>query len=198
MRQFLRVMAVVAVVPCASATALRAQVAPRTGRDLLQVMQDAYGGRWFTSLTFTQRTTTRTASGTDTVATWYESLRYTEARGAQLRIDTGDPSAGNGVLYSADSICPGARFLAHTPPLLLALQRYHLRRPDLFHRQLEQRPELPADVASSTVSVSASAMSGVPGRPASHTTSFGRPALGLVVTRPDRNSTRTAEKRLRV
>lgn len=104
MRQFLRLMAVVALVPCASATALSAQVAPRTGRDLLQVMQDAYGGRWFTSLTFTQRTTTRTATGTDTVATWYESLRYTEARGTQLRIDTGDPSAGNGVLYSADSI----------------------------------------------------------------------------------------------
>ena len=76
---------------------------PATGRDLLLAMRDAYGDRWFTSLTFTQKTTKRAADGTETIAIWYESLRYTAAKGAELRIDIGDPRAGNGVLYTADS-----------------------------------------------------------------------------------------------
>jgi hypothetical protein len=66
-------------------------------------MHDAYAGRWFTSLTFVQLTTRRTADGRDTVATWYESLRSTDGAATQLRIDVGPPSAGNGVLYTADS-----------------------------------------------------------------------------------------------
>lgn len=82
----------------------RAQVAPATGLDLLRQMHDAYRGRWFTTLTFTQTTTRRGADGAETVATWYESLRHSDARGTQLRIDIGAPSAGNGVLYSADSL----------------------------------------------------------------------------------------------
>ena len=86
------------------AHAARGQSMPATGRDLLQTMRDAYASTWFTSLTFTQKTTTRGADGAETVATWYESLRYTDASGTQLRIDTGEPSAGNGVLYSADPI----------------------------------------------------------------------------------------------
>jgi hypothetical protein len=80
------------------------QGVPLTGRDLLQRMHDAYRGRWYTSLTFTQKTTARGADGTETVTTWYESVRHTDASGTQLRIDIGDPVAGNGVLYSADSL----------------------------------------------------------------------------------------------
>jgi hypothetical protein len=67
-------------------------------------MRDAYPRGWFNTLTFTQKTTTRAADGTEKVATWYEALRYTETKGAELRIDTGEPSAGNGVLYTADSV----------------------------------------------------------------------------------------------
>jgi hypothetical protein len=37
------------------------------------------------------------------VATWFESLRHTDAHGTQLRIDIGAPSLGNGMLYTADS-----------------------------------------------------------------------------------------------
>ncbi len=88
----------------AAASTVRAQVAPATGLDLLQQMRDAYRGRWFTTLTFTQTTTRHRADGSDTVSTWYESLRYSDATGTRLRIDVGDPSAGNGVLYSADSL----------------------------------------------------------------------------------------------
>lgn len=81
-----------------------AQKNPTAGRDLLQVMRNAYGNRWFKTLVFTQATTTRDSTGKERVATWYESLRYTDATGTQLRIDTGEPSAGNGVLYSPDSL----------------------------------------------------------------------------------------------
>lgn len=89
---------------CAFPGAARAQGAPATGLDLLRTMHDAYRGKWYTSLTFTQQTTQRRPDGTDTVSTWYESLRQTEAKGTELRIDRGDPAAGNGALYSADSL----------------------------------------------------------------------------------------------
>lgn len=74
-----------------------------SGVSVLQQMHDAYAGRWYSSLTFTQRTTSRGRDGAEQVGTWYESLRYTPPTGTQLRIDTGDPAAGNGALYSGDS-----------------------------------------------------------------------------------------------
>lgn len=82
----------------------RAPRIPATGLELLRAMRDAYAGKWYTTLTFTQKTTQRRPDGTDTVTTWYESVRYTDARGTQLRIDVGNPAAGNGVLYTADSL----------------------------------------------------------------------------------------------
>jgi hypothetical protein len=81
-----------------------AQPAPQTGRDLLERMHAAYLGRWYTSLTFTQKTTTHDADGAEKISTWYESVRYTEKAGTQLRIDVGDPAVGNGVLYTPDSL----------------------------------------------------------------------------------------------
>lgn len=81
-----------------------AQKAPATGRDLLQTMRAAYGNHWFKSLIFTQATTRKDTTGKETVQTWYESLRYTPERGTQLRIDIGEPSEGNGVIYSPDSL----------------------------------------------------------------------------------------------
>jgi hypothetical protein len=75
--------------------------APATGRQALEAMRRAYGGRWYTTLTFVQRTTRKDAHGKDTVETWFESLRYTAARGTELRIDRGSPADGNGVLYTA-------------------------------------------------------------------------------------------------
>ena len=94
------------LVPCflAIAPALRAQGVPATGLDLLRRMHDAYAGRWFGTLTFTQTTTRHRADGSDTVSTWYESLRQIDSTNTQLRIDIGDPAAGNGVLYTADSL----------------------------------------------------------------------------------------------
>jgi hypothetical protein len=79
-----------------------AQSVPKTGAEVFQRMHDAYAGKWYRTLTFVQKTTQRRQNGTDTVSTWYESLRQVGGL-TQLRIDAGDPSAGNGVLYTADS-----------------------------------------------------------------------------------------------
>ena len=76
---------------------------PKDGAAVLERMRAAYAGKWYHTLTFVQKTTTTREDGTKNVATWYESLRHTSAGGVQLRIDIGDPAAGNGVLYTADS-----------------------------------------------------------------------------------------------
>jgi hypothetical protein len=88
----------------ALSAAAAAQAAPATGMALLERMRETYTGKWYTTLTFVQKTTTFRPGGTDTVSTWYESVRWTEAKGTELRIDIGDPSAGRGVLYTADSL----------------------------------------------------------------------------------------------
>lgn len=82
---------------------LPAQRSPANGTEVLQRMHDAYAGKWYSTLRFVQKTTVYRPDGTTTYATWYESLRHTDAHGTQLRIDLGDPSAGNGTLYTADS-----------------------------------------------------------------------------------------------
>ncbi len=74
---------------------------PSSGRAVLQAMRAAYAGHWYATLTFVQETRRRGPDGKDTVETWYESLRHSDASGTQLRIDTGDPSTGNGVIYTA-------------------------------------------------------------------------------------------------
>lgn len=71
---------------------------PADGRALLQRMHDQYAGRWYNTLTFVQKTTQYPPNAAPRVSTWYESLR-----GDRLRIDFGDPAAGNGVLYTPDS-----------------------------------------------------------------------------------------------
>jgi hypothetical protein len=80
-----------------------AQTTPKTGADVLQRMHDAYAGKWYRTLTFVQQTTAYRGAE-PTVTTWYESLRHTDKHGTQLRIDVGDPAAGNGMLYTADSM----------------------------------------------------------------------------------------------
>lgn len=76
--------------------------APRTGTDVLEAMRAAYAGKWYHTLTFTQKTTLRRPDGTEAVQTWYETLSHTAA-GTKLRIDIGDLSAGNGVIFTPDS-----------------------------------------------------------------------------------------------
>jgi hypothetical protein len=92
-------MALLALAACAHASLPGTAREPRDGTDLLARMHDRYAGRWFHTLTFVQRTTQRRPDGTTQVTTWYEAQR-----GPRLRIDVGDPSLGNGALYTADSL----------------------------------------------------------------------------------------------
>jgi len=106
-----------AVLAFGTAAPVAAQSTPKTGAEVLQRMHDAYAGKWYKTLTFVQKTTVRRRDGTDTVTTWHESVRYTSARGTQLRIDIGDLAAGNGVLYTADSswVVRGGKLFAARP-----------------------------------------------------------------------------------
>ena len=76
-------------------------VAPRNGTEVLERMRAAYDGRWYHTLTFAQKTTVF-RNGEKRIQSWRESLRHS-AKGTQLRIDFGDASKGNGVLYTPDS-----------------------------------------------------------------------------------------------
>jgi hypothetical protein len=71
---------------------------PANGTALLQRMHDRYAGHWYKTLTFVQKTTQYPPNAAPRISTWYESLR-----GDRLRIDFGNPSAGNGVIYTPDS-----------------------------------------------------------------------------------------------
>lgn len=84
------------------AAAARASAQPASGKEVLQRMHDrwASGTPWFHTLTFKQQTTMVRQDGTKNVSTWYEALLAPD----RLRIDFGDPSEGNGVIYTADSV----------------------------------------------------------------------------------------------
>jgi len=96
---------------------LGAQTAPKTGAEVFQRMHDAYAGKWYRTLRFVQKTTAYRQDGSAVIATWYESLKFTDAGVTQLRIDFGDPSAGNGTLYTADStwVIRGGKVTATQP-----------------------------------------------------------------------------------
>jgi hypothetical protein len=114
-----------------------AQATPAAGRGVLQRMHAAYDGKWYRTLTFTQRTVITRASGAVDTAIWYESL----SGPARLRIDIGAPSLGNGSLYTADSsisVRNGAVVRASAPgnvflPLIMGA---YLQPVDVTERQL--------------------------------------------------------------
>ena len=83
--------------PAPAAAVIRASYA--TGDDVIAAMHARYAGTWYSTLTFTQKTSRLQADGKWNVQTWYEALRVP----GQLRIDFDPISAGNGVLYVRDS-----------------------------------------------------------------------------------------------
>jgi len=92
----------------------------RTGEDVIDSMHDRYAGKWYTTLTFKQKTSRLLASGKWNVQTWWEAMKLP----GRLRIDFDPVSAGNGVLYARDSqfVVQNGRALRGDPginPLLL-------------------------------------------------------------------------------
>jgi len=72
---------------------------PMTGRDLLRAMHDRYAGRWYKTLTFTQRNTATHPDGTQEHSTW---LEYAGLPG-RLRIEFLPADSGQGLLFVNDS-----------------------------------------------------------------------------------------------
>jgi hypothetical protein len=68
----------------------------RDGEGVLRAMQERYAKDWYETLTFTQKSTTHKADGTNTSETWYESALLP----GKLRIDIGPASEGNGILVA--------------------------------------------------------------------------------------------------
>ena len=62
-------------------------------------MRERYDGKWYTTLTFTQKTSRLAPDGKWNVQTWYEAMKVP----GRLRIDFDPISAGNGVIYARDS-----------------------------------------------------------------------------------------------
>ena len=69
-----------------------------TGEDVIAAMRERYAGKWYSTLTFQQKTS-RLVGDKWNVQTWYEAMSIP----GKLRIDFDPISAGNGVLYVRDS-----------------------------------------------------------------------------------------------
>jgi outer membrane lipoprotein-sorting protein len=66
----------------------------RNGEGLLRAMHDRYQATWYSTITFTQKSTTYKPDGTSKVEMWHEAALLP----GKLRIDFGEPSEGNGAL----------------------------------------------------------------------------------------------------
>lgn len=71
-------------------------VAPKTGEELLTLMRDRYVGKWYRTLTFTQKTTLPDGK----IETWYEALELP----GKLRIDIAPLDSGKTLLFRNDSL----------------------------------------------------------------------------------------------
>jgi len=69
--------------------------APKSGEDLIREMRRKYDGRWYTTVTFTQKTTRG-----DQVETWYEAAQVP----GLLRIDIAPLDSGKALLFRNDSV----------------------------------------------------------------------------------------------
>lgn len=68
---------------------------------LLEAMRQRYAGKWYRNIVFVQTSTYYRPDGAvSRTETWYEA----GAMPGRLRIDLGEPSKGNGVLYRNDSL----------------------------------------------------------------------------------------------
>src|SRR5579863_4465798 len=72
----------------------------RNGEGVLRAMHDRYQATWYSTLTFTQKSTTYNPDGTNKVDTWYEAALLP----GKLRIDFGAPSDGNGAIISDGTV----------------------------------------------------------------------------------------------
>ena len=103
-----------------------ARVSYESGEDVVAAMHERYAGKWYSTLTFTQKTSRLGADDKWSVQTWFEAMHVP----GRLRIDFAPLSGGNGVLYAHDSAFtfsngrPVAPQAAINPLLLLGFDVY--------------------------------------------------------------------------
>ena len=96
---------------------------------LVEAMRDRYSGKWYSTLTFVQASTFYRQDGTVLrTETWPESAMMP----GRLRIDIGNPSIGNAVIYANDTVYQFqqkrlvSRQPGNNPLQLLGFDVYHL------------------------------------------------------------------------
>ena len=75
-------------------------LAPTDAASLVRAMRDRYAGRWYHTVTFTQRTSRVLPNDSVVRETWYEWI----AIPGRLRIQLGAAAEGRGQIYARDSI----------------------------------------------------------------------------------------------
>ncbi len=95
----LRFLALAGLLAALAPAAPAQPAAPADATELLVAMHDRYAGSWYRTLYFTQATSRLTADGSVSTETWREWM----ALPGRLRIEMGDPEAGNGALFVGDS-----------------------------------------------------------------------------------------------
>jgi hypothetical protein len=95
---------------------------PKDGEQLIQLMRDRYTGKWYRSLTFTQKTTLPDGK----IETWYEALELP----GKLRIDIAPLDSMKTLLFRSDSLyifeqgkLKGSQALVH-PLMVLGFDVY--------------------------------------------------------------------------
>ena len=72
---------------------------PRDGAEVLERMRATYGGKWYRSLTFLQRTVFHRPDGSTNERLWLEAV----SGPSLLRIDFDSVGSGQGLFFTADS-----------------------------------------------------------------------------------------------
>jgi hypothetical protein len=71
-----------------------------TPAQLIGAMHDRYASKWYHTLTFEQKSVTHKPDGTESTEMWHEALMLP----GRLRIDIGDRTAGNGMLFAGNHL----------------------------------------------------------------------------------------------
>lgn len=97
-----------------------------SGESLIAAMHAKYGGKWYDTLTFVQKTTEYKPDGTSTVSIWYEAMQVP----GKLRIDFDPIDKGGGMIFAdgrmysfRDGKAAGRRPFVH-PLLVLGFDIY--------------------------------------------------------------------------
>jgi len=72
---------------------------PPGSREVLKIMHDRYGGKWYKTFSFNQTTEIYRNDSLKRTETWYENIKFPN----DFRIDFGNPGNGNAVIFKNDS-----------------------------------------------------------------------------------------------